>query len=183
MIDFVPHKIIVETPDRYVVHLAKDGSTYKYAFTLSGSHDGSSAPQEARSCTDMDKEFLFATHKDPSAYLIGSAVLCFDDARYRKIPALTGGSFEPSEITVEEDRASGNWISTVVSHIDFAEPMKFTVIGNSEKVEIVWSNKSCNAELVINRWQLDKQLDEGTDSLIYCILYLHQANLSREVYL
>lgn len=182
MIDFVPLKIVAESPDRYIAHLSKDGTIYTYGFSMAGIHEGFSSLSEARGCIDMDDEFLFATHNDPNAYLIESAVVSLDYARHRKIAFLDGRFFEPTIICMEHDKTKENWIFKASSDTNADQPMIFTVSGDIEKVKISWNGTICNAELVINTWHLDKQLDKGTEHLLHCILYLHQANLSREVY-
>lgn len=177
---FVPLKIEVENPDRYIAHLSKDGTIYTYGFSMKGIHEGFSSLSEARGCVDMDDEFLFATHNDPNAYLIESAVISFDYARHRKIAALDGKFFEPIIISIEHDKTKGSWIFKTVSDTNANQSMIFDVSGGTERVKISWNENICNAELVINTWHLDKQLDKGTEHLLNCILFLHQANLSKE---
>ena len=182
MIDFVPHKIEAMSPDKYVVHLAKDDSIYTYDFIMAGKHEGFSTSLEMRSCIKADREFLFATNNDPNAYLIENAVVSFDYARYRKIEALDSNFFEPKMISMDHDKTNESWIFKAVSDSSSDQSMDYTVRGSKEKAMISWGDTSCNADLVINTWHLDKQLDKGTIHLLNCILYLHQANLSKDAY-
>ncbi|MBI1270796.1 hypothetical protein GC174_10220 [bacterium] len=180
MLAFVPLKLEVENPDRYIAHLSKDGTIYTYGFSMKGIHEGFSSLSEARGCVDMDDEFLFATHNDPTAYLIESAVVSFDYARHRKIAALEGKFFEPTTISMEHDKTKGRWIFKAESDTNANQSMIFNVSGGTERVKISWNDILCNAERVITTWHLDKRLDNGTEHLLNCILYLHQANLSRD---
>mgnify|MGYP007106201629 FL=1 len=83
---------------------------------------------------------------------------------------------------MEHDKDTNTWIFKAVSDSSADQSIIYTVKGSIEKGMISWGDTSCNADLVINTWQLDKQLDKGTNHLLNCMLYLHQANLSKAVY-